>query len=120
MLPIPPAIISQPASQSVAVGSTATFVVSASGTAPLNYQWQFNGGDITNATGSSLVLTNVQFANAGTYSVTITNASGSITSSNAVLTVNFPPAAIQVLSGSGPAGGAVRLPVTLVAVMLTW
>src|SRR5690349_22954244 len=48
-----PYITTQPANQTVAVGQTATFSVVASGTAPLNYQWQKNGADISGATSSS-------------------------------------------------------------------
>src|SRR5206468_8104356 len=51
--PTPPLITTQPLSQSVAVGSNATFNVTASGTGPLSYQWLFNGGAIDGATASS-------------------------------------------------------------------
>src|SRR6185369_7618598 len=68
-----PTITTQPASQTVTAGSNATFSVVASGTAPLTYQWLFNGTNISGATNSSLTLTNVQSANAGSYTVTVTN-----------------------------------------------
>src|SRR5207249_59178 len=48
-LAAPPFILSQPASQAVLVGSNATFTVTAGGTAPLKYQWSFNGSALTNA-----------------------------------------------------------------------
>src|SRR2546421_9918059 len=48
--PVAPAITTQPASQMVSVGQTATFTVAATGTAPLRYQWQKNGTAIGGAT----------------------------------------------------------------------
>ncbi len=84
----PPFIITQPTNQTVAVGGPATFSVTASGTAPLSYQWSFNGTNMSWATNASLTLTNVQLSQAGNYAVLVTNVYGSILSSNAVLTVN--------------------------------
>jgi Concanavalin A-like lectin/glucanases superfamily/Immunoglobulin domain len=89
----PPAIIVQPASQKVTTGLNATFTVTAVGTPTLHYQWSYNGTNITGAIGSSLTLTNVQIGSGGNYSVTVTNAFGSVTSSNAILTVNRVPVA---------------------------
>lgn len=83
----PPVITNQPASLTVNAGSHATFNVSAGGTAPLAYQWKFNSGAISGATASSLTLSNVQMANAGTYSLIVSNVAGSVVSSNALLTV---------------------------------
>jgi len=57
----------------------------------LNFQWLFNGTNLAGATNSSLTFTNVQSAQAGTYSVVVSNAYGSVTSSNAVLEVNLIP-----------------------------
>src|SRR5262249_59946236 len=48
-----PAITTQPVSQTVTAGATATFSVVASGTAPLSYQWQKNGSNISGATSAS-------------------------------------------------------------------
>jgi hypothetical protein len=59
--------------------------------ADLSYQWQFDGTNIYNATNASLALTNLQTAEAGTYTVTVSNLAGVVTSSNAVLTVLSPP-----------------------------
>jgi hypothetical protein len=86
-VPMPPAINPQPTNQTVIVGQSATFSVSASGTAPLSYQWQLGGTNILTATNATLVLTNIQFAQAGNYAVQITNSAGTALSSNAVLTV---------------------------------
>ena len=77
---VPPSITSQPASRTNECTSTATFTVAASGTAPLGYQWYFNGSLITNATGTSLAMTNVHSAQQGNYTVVVTNSAGSVTS----------------------------------------
>ena len=69
------------------VGGTAIFTVTASGSTPLYYQWNWNGANILGATNSSLTLTNLQWGQAGIYSVTISNVIGSIISSNAILTI---------------------------------
>ena len=82
-----PTIGSQPTSQTVFVGFTATFNVMANGTLPISYQWLFNWTNITGATNTTLTLTNVQLNQAGNYAVLVTNAYGSVLSSNAVLTV---------------------------------
>jgi endonuclease/exonuclease/phosphatase family metal-dependent hydrolase len=89
-----PSITTQPQSQVVSPGSNVTFSVTADGTAPLAYQWLFNGTNIiSGATTNFYTLASAQFTNAGNYSVIVTNLYGSITSSNAVLTVtNLPPA----------------------------
>jgi hypothetical protein len=93
-----PSIPGQPQSQSVALGSNAVFNVTATGTAPFGYQWQFNGANLTNggpfsgATGTALTISNVQTSNAGSYTVVVTNSVGSVTSSPATLSVLLPPA----------------------------
>ncbi len=83
----PPAITAQPAAQTILIGQTATFSVSATGTAPLGYQWLFGGAVISSATTNPFVLPNAQPANEGNYSVVISNSVGSVTSSVAALTV---------------------------------
>jgi pimeloyl-ACP methyl ester carboxylesterase len=82
-----PAITTQPVSQSIQASSNVTFSITASGTSPLKYQWRFNGNLIPAATNTSLSRTNVQFVNAGGYSVVVTNGYGSVTSAVAQLTV---------------------------------
>lgn len=69
------------------VGGTAMFSVALSGSTPLYYQWNWNGVKILGATNSSLTLTNLQWSQAGIYSVAISNVIGSIISSNAILTI---------------------------------
>jgi hypothetical protein len=111
----PPSIVGQPANQSTIVGSSATFTVLAAGSLPLSYQWSFNGTNVINgATASSLTISNAQFTDAGNYSVTVTNAYGSATSSNALLTVNPPPSLIEVVSTTA-SSGIVSVPIDLVS-----
>ena len=98
-LGLAPTILTQPANQTVAAGSTATFTVTAMGTPPLSYQWRFNGTNIAAATGTSLPLSNVQIADAGMYSVVVTNLAGSVTSSNAQLIVAASPPCAPVPQG---------------------
>ncbi len=87
-----PSVIIPPQSQTIATGSNATFTVTASGSAPLGYQWRFNGTNLSGANASVFNLNNVQFTNAGNYSVLVTNTVDNVTSSIAILTVsNFPP-----------------------------
>ena len=87
----PPFIINQPTNQSVNVGATAIFSVSAAGSAPLAYQWRVNGTNISTGTGSVLTLINVQTNDSGSYSVIVSNAAGTVTSTNALLVVHVPP-----------------------------
>jgi endonuclease/exonuclease/phosphatase family metal-dependent hydrolase len=86
-----PAITLQPQSQIIAPGSNVTFAVVATGEAPLSYQWQFNGNAVTGATNTNHSITNVQFNNAGSYRVIVTNDLSSVTSSAATLIVGIAP-----------------------------
>ena len=86
----PVVIGAQPQSLTVVLGSAANFSVIAGGTAPLNYQWRFEGADLPGETGPSLALVNVQYPNGGAYSVRIANSFGAVTSSIATLTVAVP------------------------------
>jgi uncharacterized protein (TIGR02145 family) len=84
-----PSITTQPKSQTVTAGKNDTFSVTATGTAPLSYQWYKNGTAISGATSSSYSISNVQAADAGTYTVTVSNGTlPNATSNGAVLTVN--------------------------------
>lgn len=87
--PVAPTITSQPASQTINAGQTATFSVTASGTAPLSYQWSQNGTAISGATSSSYTTPVESVSNSGThFSVTVGNSAGNVTSNTATLTVN--------------------------------
>jgi hypothetical protein len=83
----PPVITSQPANQAVPAGSSATFSVTATGIGVLAYQWKFDGTNISGATNATLTLTNLHPSQAGNYTVSVSDSGGSITSSNATLTV---------------------------------
>ena len=82
-----PFITAQPLSVAEFVGSNLTLVVTADGAPPLQYQWRFGNTPIPNATNRTLLLTNVQVGDSGDYSVVIANQYGSVTSSNATVTV---------------------------------
>jgi len=88
----PPTIVTPPANQTVTAGQTATFSVTASGTAPLSYQWQENGADISGATSASYTTaaTTAQ-DNGAQFRVMVSNPAGSATSGMATLTVDSPP-----------------------------
>jgi hypothetical protein len=87
--PVPPTITSQPTNQTVRTGESANFSVAATGTAPLNYQWQFNGTNIAAATNFLLTINNAQPTNAGNYRVVVSNSGGAVTS--AVVTLSVTP-----------------------------
>ncbi len=84
-----PAITAQPVSRSITAGSTATFTVGASGTAPLSYQWRKNGTAIPGATAATYTTAAETTADSGAiFTVVVSNSAGSITSANATLTVS--------------------------------
>ena len=86
-MPIAPAISVQAASQSIPMGLVAVFSVSATGS-PLQYQWKKNGAAIAGATSASYATPPTTFADTGShFTVTVSNAAGTVESSPAVLTV---------------------------------
>lgn len=91
-----PRITTQPASQTVAAGTTVTLSVGVLANPAPTFQWRKNGTLVPNATGSTLTLDNVQAADAGAYTVVITNLAGLVTSDPAVVTVD--PAALGITS----------------------
>lgn len=93
-----PQITAQPQAATVFVGQTAQFTVTATGTAPLSYQWQKNNVDINGATQQTLTITNAQVADAGNYRVVVSNGSGTNTSTAVALTVNAAPSAPLITS----------------------
>ncbi|HEX2873475.1 MAG TPA: PQQ-dependent sugar dehydrogenase [Polyangiaceae bacterium] len=99
----PPAITASPANRTVAVGQTATFSVSATGSQPLSYQWQRGTTNISGATSSSYSLAAAAGDNGATFRVLVTNAFGTATSSSATLTVSSNAA--PVASITSPANG---------------
>jgi len=97
----PPGITAQPASLTVNQGQTASFAVTATGTAPLTYFWLKGATVMTNGPNSTFTIVSAQTTNAGTYSVIVSNSVGKITSSNATLTVNVPPSAPTITAQPG-------------------
>lgn len=109
-----PTISAQPSTIETTPGTNPVFSVVAAGTLPLSYQWNFNGAPIAGANSSTLGLTNVQVAQAGVYTVTVTNAYGTVTSAPAVLKG---PNALPVITAnlqpvSAVAGAPLSLSVT--------
>jgi acid phosphatase len=83
-----PTITAQPANQTVTAGQTATFTVVAAGTAPLAYQWQKNGVNVSGATAASYTTAATTTADSGTtFRVVVSNTAGTVTSAAATLTV---------------------------------
>lgn len=105
---VPPSFTQQPVSQSIATNDAVTFSATASGDQPLKFQWRKNGGILAGATNATFTIPNVNTLDAGSYSVVVNNAAGTLTSSNAVLKVIVPPLIIsQPLSRSVTVGGKV-------------
>jgi hypothetical protein len=107
-----PSITTQPSNQTVTAGNNASFTVTATGNAPLSYQWSFGSTAISGATSATFSIANAQAANSGSYTVTVSNSLGSVTSTAATLTVtaavvNTPPPAPS--GGGGGGGGAIDL-----------
>ena len=95
--PVAAHIVTQPTNQVVFTNQSATFVVGAAGSEPLTYQWRHNGTNMASATASSCTVTNVQLADAGFYTVIVSNNAGSVTSHEAQLII----AATPVAQGNG-------------------
>ena len=122
VLSAPPVIVSGPQSLSIVEGQTATLSVTAAGAATLRYQWKRNGADVAGATSSSYTTPALSVGDSGTrYSVSVTNALGSITSAEATITVT--PAASggpvsPPVGGGGGGGGALPFGQLLLLVAL--
>lgn len=97
---VPPTITQQPIGQTVQAGATVSLTVGVQGTIPLNYQWRKGGIDIAGQNNAVLTLSNVSSADAGNYSVQITNAAGQMISQDAVVDVNLQ---VSAVSWSSPA-----------------
>jgi alpha-tubulin suppressor-like RCC1 family protein len=90
----PPFLSAAPVDATVDADATARFVGRATGALPLSYQWQRNGGDIAGATNAALLLPAAQPADAGAFTLVVSNAFGAVTSAPAILTVIGKPPAI--------------------------
>ncbi|RYD33717.1 MAG: hypothetical protein EOP87_10510, partial [Verrucomicrobiaceae bacterium] len=87
-----PEIVTPPVAVAAAVGGSASFQVTATGSGTLSYQWKFNGSDLPGANGPGYLIPGVTAANAGSYQVVVSNTYGSVTSGSV---------ALSILSGSG-------------------
>lgn len=110
-----PSITQQPTSQTVSAGQSATFSVTASGTAPLSYQWQKlvsgNWVNISGATSPTFTRSSAQASDAGQYEVVVTNSAGTVVSNTVALTVQvqgapLPAGWTDADIGSVPAAGS--------------
>jgi plastocyanin len=115
--PIPPSITVQPQSITTLAGDTVTFSVTATGTPPLTYSWLKNGTPVPKGTSPICTLSNVQFSDSGIYTVTVSNVTSQIATSNqAILKVNPAPVApsisVQPQSQTVTAGQNVMFSVT--------
>lgn len=100
---LPPTITRQPEPNVLYAGGTAHFFAEATGSSPLGYLWSSNGVPIPNATNATLIIPNVTLAMSGSsYSVTVTNAAGSVTSLSATLTVLTPSGYAAAIGTAGP------------------
>jgi len=89
---MPPTITAQPQNQQVPQGQSATFTVAATGNSTLTYQWMENGMAISGATSASYTTPPTTPAdNHAQFSVAVSDASGSVTSNSATLTVLLVP-----------------------------
>src|ERR1019366_6640218 len=93
-----PAITQQPANQTTSIGSNFSLSVTATGSSQLSYQWFVNGVPLYGVQNSQYTRSGAQPADAGLYTVSVTDAAGSTTSTAATVTVSpdtipisFPP-----------------------------
>jgi hypothetical protein len=107
-----PLVVAQPAGVSVAPGGTAVFVATVTSAGSTSYQWQRDGVDLVGRNTAVLTLNNTTAADAGSYSLRVSNPVGSVTTQPATLTlasslasepptITAAPASISV-----PAGGS--------------
>ena len=95
--PVAPSITTQPLSKNVTAGQTATFTVTATGTATLTYQWKKNGGAVSGATSASYTTPATSISdNGASFTVTVSNSTGSATSNPATLSVTAAPVAPSI------------------------
>ncbi|MBI2924745.1 MAG: immunoglobulin domain-containing protein [Verrucomicrobia bacterium] len=109
------AILTQPQNQTATIGDTVVFSVVAKGTPAPTYQWKFNGAALAGETSADLVLSNVQFSQAGKYRVRVTNPYGAVDSVEVTLSLTgAPEITVQPQSLSAMAGTDVVLKVTAI------
>lgn len=103
---IGPAIVTGLQNKVVAQGTNVTLTITASGSPPLVYQWQIGGVVISNAITNSLALSNVTTANAGFYSVIVTNSAGAVTNSGRLTVIAPPLITVPMQNAIAVAGGS--------------
>jgi N-acetyl-anhydromuramyl-L-alanine amidase AmpD len=99
-----PTVIVSPVLQAVEAGADVAFTTMATGTPPLFYQWNLDGVAIPGATGDSYSRPNVQSADAGLYTVVVSNAAGAVVSGESVVSVNTGPVLSSITEQSVAAG----------------
>jgi len=103
VLGLPPALVQSPVDKTVYVGGTARFNASATGTAPLAWQWFLgstplnNGGRISGADTPNLTIASAKPADAGIYTITVTNRSGAISATGNLAVVSTPTNAAEAV-----------------------
>ncbi|MES2163323.1 MAG: discoidin domain-containing protein [Pseudomonadota bacterium] len=108
--PVPPAMISPPFDQRVNAGQDATFMIAASGTAPLHYQWLKNGLPLAVTEAPAYTIASTTAADDGAViSVVVSNGAGSVSSQAAKLTVITAPVAPGGQAGAGTAGAGANV-----------
>jgi len=108
----PPAFAVQPTNESVVISNTASFSATLTGALPMSFQWSFNGTPladdgihIAGSATASLSISNITTADAGSYTLAVTNFLGSTNSAAAVLNVLTPPMfTLQPVGRSVPPG----------------
>ena len=115
---VPANILTQPTNRFVKIrpdptaasATNAAFIIVATSTTPIRYQWRFNGADIPGATNTSFTVTNVQLSHEGVYNAALTDAAGTIFSAAAYLQPLITPVVVrQPASQNVVAGGPVML-----------
>ena len=119
---VAPNIIGQPASATVSQGQSTNFTVSVTGISPPTFQWLKNGIPIPGATGTSFTIAGAVRTNAGNYSVFVSNASGSVTSSVAVLnyTGNVAPVVANIVTNNVNSGLAWKIAISDLKTAAGW
>ena len=109
---VPPVVTLAPQNTNTICGEAASFQVAVDGSAPFTYQWQFNSTPIAGATKTSLVLTNVDTTKAGSYTVLVTNAFGSVSTGAALTVTVVTPTITSSLTVTGTQGAAFSYSIT--------
>lgn len=117
-----PTITAQPASAVATTGSSASFIVAATGTPAPTYQWLFDGAPIRGATSATYTISSATLQDAGLYSVSVRNSAGQVTSQAAAFSVATAAAGLTAAPQSQTlnAGGGTTLSVSASGSGLTY